>query len=235
MKINLNTIFEKAMPAKKIFPKIIGKCRVCGGDIAVKSSQLARRNKGFCSIPCAVSVRKKFPKKLDFSCAYCGGEIIVRNAGLLKPWRRFCSKSCAAANNNKHRIVSLETRRKIADAARKTFTGRKHSDEQRRKRAESLSGDKSHFWQGGKTEETRKLRSGVEYDIWRDKVYERDNYTCQICRARNGNGTTVYLNADHIKSWAKHPELRFDVSNGRTLCLPCHRQTPNFGFKAIAA
>jgi hypothetical protein len=26
-----------------------------------------------------------------------------------------------------------------------------------------------------------------------------------------------------------HPELRFDVNNGRTLCATCHHQTPTFG------
>jgi hypothetical protein len=41
------------------------------------------------------------------------------------------------------------------------------------------------------------------------------------------------LNADHIKSWAHYPELRFDTSNGRTLCLSCHHKTDTFGAKNI--
>jgi 5-methylcytosine-specific restriction endonuclease McrA len=49
------------------------------------------------------------------------------------------------------------------------------------------------------------------------QVFERDDYTCQICDQRGG-----YLQADHIKSWADFPELRFDLDNCRTLCMGCH-------------
>ena len=60
-------------------------------------------------------------------------------------------------------------------------------------------------------------RNMPEYIAWRKAVYERDNYTYQECGARGGS-----LNAHHIKSWAHHPELRFDVNNGVTLCRDCH-------------
>lgn len=51
----------------------------------------------------------------------------------------------------------------------------------------------------------------------RDLVFQRDNYTCQFCDQYSG-----YLHVDHIKEWANHPELRFDLDNCRTLCVPCH-------------
>lgn len=28
-------------------------------------------------------------------------------------------------------------------------------------------------------------------------------------------------------------KLRFELSNGRTLCVECHKKTPNYGYKAV--
>ena len=37
--------------------------------------------------------------------------------------------------------------------------------------------------------------------------------------------------ADHVKPWALYPELRYDLDNGRTLCVPCHKKTETYGYK----
>lgn len=103
--------------------------------------------------------------------------------------------------------------------------GHRHSVETRRLMSQKArSGPDSEWWQGGKTEESKRLRQSSEFRLWREAVYRRDNYTCQICGQRGGR-----LNPDHIKRFSDYPELRFDVSNGRTLCEPCHKQTPNYG------
>jgi hypothetical protein len=70
----------------------------------------------------------------------------------------------------------------------------------------------------------RSARYSKKMDEWRKKVFERDNYTCQKCNARNGNGVSVYLEAHHVKQFALYPEIRYEVSNGLTLCKPCHKQ-----------
>ena len=61
------------------------------------------------------------------------------------------------------------------------------------------------------------------YNQWRIKVFNRDNYTCQVCGLR-GKG----IQAHHIKSWKNYPEERLDVSNGVTLCKECHKDTHNY-------
>lgn len=66
----------------------------------------------------------------------------------------------------------------------------------------------------------RLARNSPEASKWRMAVFERDDYTCQICGIRG-----TYLEADHIKPFAYFPELRFELSNGRTLCRPCHDKT----------
>lgn len=78
------------------------------------------------------------------------------------------------------------------------------------------SGELHWNWKGGTT---RNKHNGGEYNEWRKSVFERDNYTCQECGISG-----VYLNAHHVKSWAEYPSLRFEISNGITLCEECHAQ-----------
>lgn len=74
------------------------------------------------------------------------------------------------------------------------------------------------------TTENYKARRSVEYRMWRESVYRRDNYTCQHCGQRGGR-----LNADHVKPFAVFKDLRYDINNGRTLCIDCHKKTPTWG------
>ena len=80
----------------------------------------------------------------------------------------------------------------------------------------------------GKRTADKKIRQSAKYKAWRTLVFERDDYTCRGCGQHGG-----YLHADHIKPFALYPELRFEVSNGRTLCVPCHKKTGTYGRGAI--
>ncbi len=66
-------------------------------------------------------------------------------------------------------------------------------------------------------------RNSREYKEWRKAVLERDNYTCAECHEIGG-----CLHAHHIKAWADYPELRFELSNGVTLCKECHKLTDTY-------
>jgi len=154
----------------------------------------------------------------------------------------------AASKGNKYslgRVYSEETLLKISESCKKykpteetkkkiseSHKGKPLSKEHRRRIREANKGEKSSFfgkrgelsyaWKGGISPANVLIRSGSESKNWKISVYERDNYTCQKC------GQIGYkLNAHHIKSFSKHPELRFDVDNGITYCENCHK---NGGF-----
>ena len=117
---------------------------------------------------------------------------------------------------------------------RQKYMNTLHSKTSLDKRRRSIMGEKHWNWQGGKTNESRRIRNSFEIKEWRKAVFARDNWTCQMCNVRGG----VVLHADHIKSFAHYPELRFELANGRTLCITCHRETPTYaghGNRAMAS
>lgn len=119
-----------------------------------------------------------------------------------------------------------EEQRKQMSIARRGKPGRPNSPETRKRM--SVSHKKRFDGVKLKTPENHRIRKSVEYRLWREAIFTRDNYTCIWCGARSGKGSMVYLNADHIKPFAYYPELRFALDNGRTLCLPCHKTTDTY-------
>jgi hypothetical protein len=79
-------------------------------------------------------------------------------------------------------------------------------------------GDKNKLWRGGTSKINTVIRQSPGGQAWRKSVFGRDDFTCQKCHKRGG-----YIQAHHIKPFSKFPELRFDISNGITLCKACHR------------
>lgn len=102
-------------------------------------------------------------------------------------------------NNKPLPPVSAETRKKLSEAGK-----RRHAH-----RTERYDG--GHPNQRG--------RWSPEFREWRTAIFHRDRYTCWDCGKKGGR-----LNAHHLKSWAKYPELRFVLTNGITVCEdPCHK------------
>lgn len=142
------------------------------------------------------------------------------------------------SESHQGKTFSLESREKMSRVKKQLFKegkikppnnlGRKMSEEERLRR----SGSNNHFWKGGISPINRLIRVSVEYKDWRMAVFKRDNFTCVEC-----GSSGVTLNADHIKPFAYYPELRLVIDNGRTLCVPCHRQTPTYGnkYKLVAS
>ena len=70
---------------------------------------------------------------------------------------------------------------------------------------------------GNKTSKNERTRDSKEYKLWRELVFERDNWTCQKCLERGGE-----LNPHHILNFSDYEDIRFDIDNGVTLCRECH-------------
>ncbi len=81
------------------------------------------------------------------------------------------------------------------------------------------SGENSPTWKGGITPERNKIRTSIEYNLWKNSVFARDNFTCQKTGVRGGN-----IVAHHIQNFAQYPELRFAIDNGITLSEKSHKE-----------
>lgn len=169
-------------------------------------------------------MRKTYPK----ICPVCGKKFQVASNRINKA--KYCSHKCHSnspegillrknlrSDNWKGKKRDIETIEKMASKKR----GVKLSKEHRTKISNGLkgthSGEKCSFWRGGVTPENRLFRASVEYRLWREAVFSRDNWTCQECGERGGK-----LNAHHIREFAKYRELRTSIENGVTLCRKCH-------------
>jgi predicted restriction endonuclease len=113
-------------------------------------------------------------------------------------------------------------RRTLTDEGRARLRERRHSAETRQKIADSQSGEKSAAWKGGRSTPIQIARAHLKY--WRKQVLARDGHRCQRegCGATESRGKRKGLHAHHIKSFIGFPELRYEVSNGITLCLDHH-------------
>ena len=84
------------------------------------------------------------------------------------------------------------------------------------------------------------IRQLHQYVEWRKEIFKRDDYRCVLCREIG------YIEADHhpkrfidiIRQYeiktsddAINCKELWDINNGRTLCLQCHRKTDTWGRK----
>mgnify|MGYP001588212239 FL=1 len=115
------------------------------------------------------------------------------------------------------RKLSEETKCKIS----KSKTGKEYPN--LKGKNNGMFGKRSHNWKGGVTPERQRLYSN---GLWKEiikQILKKDNYTCERCRCTHS--TKNALHTHHIKSWASHPNSRFDLNNLITLCRRCHNWT----------
>lgn len=163
-------------------------------------------------------------------CEWCGKDFVVR--GTSRPaTARFCSRACRGAwqtanwrGENSPRWVKGEPREKVCAYCGQTFRweGQPLSIWRGRKFCSQECGWKGQKYNEGpdhpnfRPDSRRQDRRG-KHGSWARAVVARDLATCQHCGARG-----IELHAHHIKSFKDFPALRWEISNGITLCHRCH-------------
>jgi hypothetical protein len=163
-------------------------CLQCGKTFVPSQNSVKR-----CSKECDYKSRRGRQRekvKIEKECCVCGKKIFV--IPYYKDMNKTCSKKCIRIFRSKP--LSTETKLKISISHR---------------------GSKAYNWKG--TTPKEKLERVKFQKTIQKSVFERDNYTCQMCGLKGIN-----LQVDHIQSWKDYVELRFDISNCRTLCAECH-------------
>lgn len=117
--------------------------------------------------------------------------------------------------------------------------GKHHTEQTKEKMRQARLKNPSFYWLGKKRPEVKNWlankgknhyrwnpyrinilqdRDCTEYKEWRMGVYSRDGFKCKIansdCRGR--------IEAHHILNYKNHPELRYEINNGITLCQAHH-------------
>jgi len=94
-------------------------------------------------------------------------------------------------------------------------------------------GEKHWNWKGGISSLNIRLRQSSYYKLWRSKIFQRDDYTCQKCHKR-GN----FIVAHHKKKFsiillennvmtfsdAYNCKILWKINNGITMCQKCHKE-----------
>lgn len=196
--------------------KVVVLCLNCSKEISISPSRLGRTK--FCSKKCTSEYKKTHSSQI---CKQCGNEF----------WSSyktdFCSKGCRKISKmvETHCVVCNNAFLTIPSKKRKTCSKECNKLYLREIRPR---GENHPMWRGGFYPESKAARNIAIYKDWRKAVFERDNYTCVMCGKRG-----VYIQAHHIKPFKYFENMRYQIDNGQTLCIDCHKKTDTFAGKAL--
>lgn len=111
---------------------------------------------------------------------------------------------------------SPETREKM----RLRKLGTSVTEETKKKISKSFSGQNHWNWKEDRSLLIKRdRRNDSLYVRWRKDVKTRDGYKCQMTHTGECSGR---IEVHHIRSWKDYPLLRYEITNGITLCHAHH-------------
>jgi hypothetical protein len=128
-------------------------------------------------------------------------------------------KTVSEETREKQRKAKLGVKKPWFSGEKHPLFGKKYTKEERLDKSLKNRGPLGSNWQGGITSKNAKVRNSLEFKLWRDAVFERDDYICQKYGIKGG-----VLHPHHIKNFAQYPELRFAIDNGVTLSEKAHKE-----------
>lgn len=185
---------------------------LCGKQVSVNAYRLRNGDTQSCG---CISIENSQKRAKDITGLRVGRLLVLRRLPSLNTKSRWeCMCECGA-------LVTLNYQH-LKDAQVKSCGcyGKEVSAKNGKIGAAKHSGANSHLYNPSLTDEDRlRIRSVVELREWRQAVFVRDNYTCDLCGKRGGR-----LEAHHLNDWATYPLQRFLLKNGITLCKEHHKE-----------
>lgn len=171
------------------------------------------------------------------NCEWCATPFKV-NPTMLKAGRKCCSASCSKKNlwskpeYRKHMSevhkgyvpTNLEQLKHLARSEKsrqKAYAlGKKNGGWNKGIKMPEISGINNYQYKKDRTTLVKSEKKHLDgrYKEWMRAVKNRD---CWKCKIANGD-CCGRLEAHHILRWSEHPELRYEINNGITLCAFHH-------------
>lgn len=199
--------------------KIQKECKGCGDKFLIYKCAIKRGRGQFCSKKCNIDALILWVKRYHLGnnsktscvCVYCDKSFLAYPAHKRKLCSRICMGKWFSENLKGEQNGNWQGGLPKCLNCKKQLTS--YSAMFCKK---CMRGEHSNAWKGGTTTQDKLERARFKKEMQK-LIFERDNYTCQICSVRG-----IALQVDHIQRWSKYVELRFSIDNCRTLCVACH-------------
>jgi len=174
----------------------------CGADVVATAKHLRNGNTQSCG--CLQKERTSAACLIDLTGRRFGRLLVVGRVNGNRDTLWMCKCDCGGAKR-------VGSRHLLSGAIRSCGCLRTEA-------ARGRSGPNHPNWRHDLTDDERaRKRNSNKNREWRYAVYERDDYTCQVCCERGGA-----LEAHHLDAYSEYRSKRFLVANGITLCVKCH-------------